>query len=210
MERGLLGLAPRASHPSRQDLQRTPGRGTGIEHAPGATRPALPDLQSMSSLAMCDLVSHDRPGHEPVPHPRPPGVVGETVAPHDPVRGEKPRREDRQGNPYLMASSASATGGSSAAAASSRPWSPSPAPSGHHPAPAHQPDRLLPRTRRRLLRQPDRQRPQGPQPHPPARGARVHRHPCPRRLTCPTTHATPPMTSRFAGFPSNLSAPPEK
>ena len=40
MERGLLGLAPRASHPGRQDLRRTPGRGTGIEHSPGATRPA--------------------------------------------------------------------------------------------------------------------------------------------------------------------------
>ena len=67
MEQGPLGLAPRASHPSRQDLRRTPGRGTGIEHSPGATRPALPDLQFMSSLAMCDLVSHDRNGHDPFP-----------------------------------------------------------------------------------------------------------------------------------------------
>ena len=30
----------------------------------------------MSSLAMCDLVSHDRPGHDPVPHRRAPGVLG--------------------------------------------------------------------------------------------------------------------------------------
>ena len=37
---GPLGLAPRASHPSRQDLRRTPGQGTGIEHSPGATRPS--------------------------------------------------------------------------------------------------------------------------------------------------------------------------
>jgi hypothetical protein len=28
-----------------------------------------------NSLTMCDLVSHDRPGREPVPQPRPPGVV---------------------------------------------------------------------------------------------------------------------------------------
>ena len=48
MERGPLGLATRASHPCRQDLRRTPERGTGIEHSPGATRPALPDLQFMS------------------------------------------------------------------------------------------------------------------------------------------------------------------
>jgi len=54
------GFAPR-----RQDLRRTPGWGTGIEHSPGATRPALPDLQFMSSLATCDLVSHDRPRHFP-------------------------------------------------------------------------------------------------------------------------------------------------
>ena len=37
MEAGALGHTPRASHPYRQDLRRTPGRGTGIEHSPGAT-----------------------------------------------------------------------------------------------------------------------------------------------------------------------------
>jgi hypothetical protein len=34
---GALGHIPRASHPNRQDLRRTPGRETGIEHSPGAT-----------------------------------------------------------------------------------------------------------------------------------------------------------------------------
>ena len=60
---GALGLLPRASHPSRQDLRRTPGRETGIEHSPGATRPTSPDLLSTSSLAMCDLVSHGPLSH---------------------------------------------------------------------------------------------------------------------------------------------------
>jgi hypothetical protein len=75
MERGPLGLTPWASHSSRQDLWRTPGRGTGIEHSPGATRPALPDLQSMRSLAMCDLVSHDRHRYVVLPLRRPPRVL---------------------------------------------------------------------------------------------------------------------------------------
>ena len=85
-----LGLAPRASHPNRQDLRRTPGRGTGIEHSPGATRPTSSDLQSMSSLAMCDLVSHDRAGHDPLPHRRAPGLLG-AVRP----RGQAVRREEQ-------------------------------------------------------------------------------------------------------------------
>jgi len=34
---GALGLTPRASHPNRQDLRRTPEQGTGIEHSPGVT-----------------------------------------------------------------------------------------------------------------------------------------------------------------------------
>ena len=140
MERGPLGLAPRASHPSRQDLRRTPGRGTGIEHSPGATRPALSDLQSVRSLAMCDLVSHDRPGHDPLPHRRPPGVLGEAVArgPSSPGPQAAAARPARA-TPTSTASSArpppppagptpssaSATGASSDAAASARPSSPS-------------------------------------------------------------------------------------
>jgi hypothetical protein len=34
---GALRLTPRASNPNRQDLRRTPERGTGIEHSPGVT-----------------------------------------------------------------------------------------------------------------------------------------------------------------------------
>jgi hypothetical protein len=65
MERELPGLDPWASHPGRQDLRRTPGRGAGIEHSPGTARPALPDLQSMRSPAMRYLVSHDRTARSP-------------------------------------------------------------------------------------------------------------------------------------------------
>ncbi len=53
--------------------------------------------------------------------------------------------------------------------------------------PARRPHRPLPRPRCRLLRQPDRQEPQDPHPHPPARGPRLHRHPHPGRLTQVTT-----------------------
>ena len=38
---------------------------------------------------MCDLVSHDRAGHDPLPHRRPPGVLGEVRA-----RGEGIGREE--------------------------------------------------------------------------------------------------------------------
>ncbi len=118
MERGPLGLDPRASHPSRQDLRRTPGRGTGIEHSPGATRPALPDLQSMRSLAICDLVSHDRPGHEHLSHRQPPCLLGQVVAPgpgvrrqtqgqhrhraRQPLPGRRPRRGSHGRRPNLV------------------------------------------------------------------------------------------------------------
>jgi hypothetical protein len=41
---GAVGLLPGLSHPNRQDLRRTPGRGTGIEHSPGAIPPTSSDL----------------------------------------------------------------------------------------------------------------------------------------------------------------------
>ena len=56
----------------------------------------------MSSLAMCDLVSHDRVGHDPLPHRRPPVFLG-PVRP----RGQRVRRESKgrggtgHGNRYL-------------------------------------------------------------------------------------------------------------
>ena len=50
-------------------------------------------------------------------------------------------------------------------------------------APARRPGRHLPRTRRRLLRQPYRQRQKDPQPRPATRSTRLHRHPRPGSLT---------------------------
>ena len=99
MESGALGHTPRASNPNRQDLRRTPGRGTGIEHSPGATRPTSSDLLSVNSLKMCDLVSHDRPGHRQIPHRRAPGLLGQALPTHHPVRQQTPGRQDRQGQP---------------------------------------------------------------------------------------------------------------
>jgi hypothetical protein len=90
MERGLLGLDPRASHPSRQDLRRTPGRETGIEHSPGATRPALPDLQSVHSLAMVRSARGALPVLPPVGFPESPPAPGVRLSAHRALR--KPRR----------------------------------------------------------------------------------------------------------------------
>ena len=42
----------------------------------------------MHSLKMCDLVSHDRRGHDPVPHRRAPGLLGR-VAPGNNITGGK-------------------------------------------------------------------------------------------------------------------------
>ncbi len=72
---------------------------------------------------------------------------------------------------------------------------------GHHLALAQQPDRPLPRARRRLLRQPHRQRQESPQPHPAAGSARVHRHPRPGRMTRRTAH---PAGDHRPGFAAAL------
>jgi transposase len=50
---------------------------------------------------MCDLVSHDRSGHEPVPHRRPPGVPGRAVPVGPPVRPPHPGRQKGQGDTWL-------------------------------------------------------------------------------------------------------------
>ena len=41
----------------------------------------------------------DRARHDPLPHPRAPGVLGQTMPTHDSVRPGDPRRQDRQGQP---------------------------------------------------------------------------------------------------------------
>ena len=56
----------------------------------------------MSSLAMCDLVSHDRARHEPFPHRRAPGVLGQLSRPRT-IQSGATRRGGAagKGNPYL-------------------------------------------------------------------------------------------------------------
>ena len=54
------------------------------------------------------------------------------------------------------------------------------------------PRRALPGPRSRLLRQPHRQGPQDPQPHPAAGSTRVHRHHRPGRLTGTAVTGGPP------------------
>ena len=83
-------------------------------------------------------------GHGPVPHPRAAGVVGQAGTQDHPVRRQRRAGTTGKGNPYLkgvlgeVAAAAaktdtfpwaSATAAWSGASASSRPWSPSPAPS---------------------------------------------------------------------------------
>src|SRR6266487_2928080 len=96
---GALGLLPRASHPNRQNLRRTPGRGTGIEHSPEATRPTSSALHSASSLAVCDLVSQGRRRHGPLCLPCPPGVVGQVLPPGPRVGRQAQAQGPRQGQP---------------------------------------------------------------------------------------------------------------
>ena len=139
----------------------------------------------------------DRPGHEQVPHRRPPGVLGQAL-PRAPSSPGPPAAAGRtgKGNPYLKG----VLGEAAAAAART--------------------DTFLGERYRRIVkrrgklkalvavarsilviiwhlladptaryhdlgsglpRQPHRQGPQSPQPHPPARGPRIHRHPHPSR-----------------------------
>ena len=97
--RTSLGTLPGLRTPQTRGLQSTPRRETGIEHSPGATvRPTSSHLLSNSSLVVCDLVSHDRARHDPIPHPGAPGVVDEAVPAHHPVRAGHSRRPHRVGS----------------------------------------------------------------------------------------------------------------
>jgi hypothetical protein len=111
--------------------------------------------------------------------------------------GPDPRRQDRQERPLPQGrpgvgrrlgaaptpSSASVTGGWPAGAAAQGPGRRRPVHPRHRMAPAIGPRRALPRSRRRLLHQPDRQEPQDPQPRPPAGGPRIHRRTHARRIS---------------------------
>ena len=56
----------------------------------------------MSSLVTCDLASHDRPGHDPVPHRRAPGAPGPGSRPGiKQSAGKHGPGPTGKGNPYL-------------------------------------------------------------------------------------------------------------
>ena len=70
------------SGPRRADHGRTPRRNPRHRPDRGADHPR-----------------RDRPGHDPIPDRRAPGLLGETVPAHHPVRTRDTWRQDRQGQP---------------------------------------------------------------------------------------------------------------
>ena len=78
---------------------------TGPHAGAGPDAPALPALDRLDEIPGISRTRRsghhrrDRPGHDQVPHRRPPGVVGEAEPAHHPVRAKEPRRADRQGQP---------------------------------------------------------------------------------------------------------------
>ena len=166
------GFAPRQAGPAR----RTPGQGTGIKHSPGVIRPAsAPDLLPLSSLTMCDLVSHDRPRHDPVPHRRPPGVLGQdaprarqsgqAAASRRHRQGQRlarrhPRRGRRRRRPHQDLPGVRLQADRPAPRQANAPGRGRPVDPHHRLAPALRPRRPLHRPRPRLARPP---RPATPQ-----------------------------------------------
>ena len=152
----------------------------------------------------------NRPGHVPVPHRRPPGVLGRAVPLSPPVRPPHPGRQEGPGRhlaaqrprpgrqrrrPHRRPSSASGTTGSPAAAARPRPRSPSPAPSWSSsgtcsPTPPPGSPTSAPATTR-----PAPTPTEDPQPHPADPSARLHRHHHQGRLThtAPDQARSPPQ-----------------
>ena len=148
------------------------------------------------------VIRRNRAGHDPVPHPRAPGVVGETVPAHHPVRAGAARRQDRQGQPlpqgcarrgrrrgrqdeHLSRRTLPAhrqTPRQTQSPRRGRPLHP-----GHHLAPAHRPSGSIPRSRTRLPRQPRPHRTQGPQPPRPTHRDGLPGHPRTRRVN-PESH----------------------
>ena len=96
------GAAHRRTGPSPPATGVEPDdRGTAsptAERAADAGRAARRDHRHRRAQRASDP-RRDRPGHDPFPHARAPGVVGQAVPAHHPVRAGDPRRQDRQGQP---------------------------------------------------------------------------------------------------------------
>ena len=167
-----------AAIPAAQGVDADGTTGPGAGRGPGRAGPArlarLDEIPGISRARRAGDHRRDRPGHDQVPDRRAPGVLGEAVPAHHPVRGKEPPGKTGKGNPYLKG----ALGEAAAAAArtdtflgeryrrhreaprqAQGPGRRRPLHPGHHLAPARRPRRPLPRPRPRLLRQPHRHRP---------------------------------------------------
>ena len=140
----------------------------------------------------------DRHRHDPVPHRRPPALLGRPHPAGQPVpaRGTddlSPRRATgtsaacsaRPPSPFARPrpAKAPATGGYPAAAAKLKPWSPWQHPAEGLPRAAVQPRRPIRGPRRRLLRQPGQHPPADQPPRRQARRPRLRSHPLPHPRT---------------------------
>ena len=169
MEQGPLGLLSGLRTPAGRTCTAHARAGDGHQALARSYTPGiLTGPPSASSLKMCDLVSHDRPGHDPLPHRRlasSPGP-GSPPPPASPARGTASPQKG-QGDAYLKGyCTQAATGaartdtflgerlrrlsrrlGRNKAEMRRRPLHPD-----HHLAPARRPRRQVHRPRPRLAR----------------------------------------------------------
>ena len=133
----------------------------------------LAEIPGIGRTGGADHPRRDRPGHDPVPDRRAPGLLGETVPTHHPVRTRDTWWQDRQGQPLPERRARRGrrcgrqnrhlprrtlpthrqTPRQTQGPRGGRPLHP-----GHHLAPAHRPARPLPRPRIRLPHQPRQRR----------------------------------------------------
>ena len=137
-----------AAIPQAWGTDRDGTTGPGRRDRPGRRRPARPGAAGPDPRPQRGPgpLHHrrDRPGHDPLPHRRPPGLLGRAVPLSPPVRPPHPGREERPGQrlparlprrrrrrrrPHPHLPRRTVLTGSPAAAATPRPRSPSPGPS---------------------------------------------------------------------------------
>ena len=102
-DRAAPGRGPPANRPPRlphhhRDRRGQRHRHRGRAHAVDRGRAARRDHRRRPARRADDH-RRDRAGHDPLPHTRAPGVLGQTMPTHHPVRSRDPRRQDRQGQP---------------------------------------------------------------------------------------------------------------
>ncbi len=91
----LIAAIPAAQ--GRRHYRPSTGTGPGAPVLPAVDR--LDEITGIGPDGARAIICGDRAGHEPVPHRRAPGVMGQAEPAHHPVRAPQPRRQDRQGQP---------------------------------------------------------------------------------------------------------------